>query len=229
VPAALFGRTHRALPSRWLRLLVPDPTGDTAEDLLVAALDTGVPLDLSVLPAVWGAALRNHPFESPLLTVGGDDIGRARDATQAADFVQAHLLQTLSCLGRERVDFYFIRIRGPFYFIRIRGPLEEFQIAGALECLESARQDGHVGHLGLFADAAPLAVLGIWQFHDAFDALLVHPGEGHDTLAPMARERRVGVVQRRVGVVSLGAGPGDAVLTPVRSVTEVRAEVLEHA
>jgi len=213
VPAALFGRTHRALPSRWLRLLVPDPTGDTAEDLLVAALDTGVPLDLSVLPAVWGAALRNHPFESPLLTVGGDDIGRARDATQAADFVQAHLLQTLSCLGRERVDFYFIRIRGP---------LEEFQIAGALECLESARQDGHVGHLGLFADAAPLAVLGIWQFHDAFDALLVHPGEGHDTLAPMARERRV-------GVVSLGAGPGDAVLTPVRSVTEVRAEVLEHA
>ncbi|HRF60497.1 MAG TPA: hypothetical protein PLH94_11380 [Fimbriimonadaceae bacterium] len=213
MPAALFGRTHRALPSRWLRLLVPDPTGDTAEDLLVAALDTGVPLDLSVLPAVWGAALRNHPFESPLLTVGGDDIGRARDATQAADFVQAHLLQTLSCLGRERVDFYFIRIRGP---------LEEFQIAGALECLESARQDGHVGHLGLFADAAPLAVLGIWQFHDAFDALLVHPGEGHDTLAPMARERRV-------GVVSLGAGPGDAVLTPVRSVTEVRAEVLEHA
>lgn len=212
MPEPPFGRTGRAFPPRWLRLLVPD-AGDSASELIDAAVASGLPLDLSIQPALWGGALRRHATVPPLVGIGGEEIAHADRATQAADFVQAHLLQTLSALGREQIDFYFLRMRAP---------LEEVQIAGALECLEAARQEGHVRHLGLFADAPPVAVLAMWQFHDAFDALLVRPGDAYDVLAPMARDRRV-------GVVSLGNGRGDVVLTSVRSRSTIEASIREHA
>ena len=57
---------------------------------------------------------------------------------------------------------------------------------------------GHVGHIALSCDGPSFASLGLWQFHDAFEALLVprdHVNtESYNTLAPLAKHRRVGIV-----------------------------------
>lgn len=109
----------------------------------------------------------------------------ATDSTHAVDLVHAHLIEVLSCLGREHLDFYFLRIRRM---------VEEFQLAGALEAMELARQEGHIRFLGLACDGPPLATLSVWQFHDAFDAVLIPSAEAGKTLVPLARERRAGVL-----------------------------------
>ncbi|MES1227687.1 MAG: hypothetical protein ABUL72_03395, partial [Armatimonadota bacterium] len=119
------------------------------------------------------------------MSMGGLDIERATEQSHATDLVQAHLIETLSAIGREYLDFYFLRIR--------RG-LEEFQINGALEAIEMAKQEGHIRFIGLACDGPPLAALGVWQFHDAFEVVLTRDKDAYDTLAPLARERRVGIV-----------------------------------
>lgn len=149
-----------------------------------------------------------------LMALGGVDIERATDHNHASDLVQAHLIETLSAVGREYLDFYFLRVR--------RG-LEEFQINGALEALEMAKQEGHVRYLGLCCDGPSLAVLGVWQFHDAFEVILIprsqDDSEAYDTLAPVARERRVGIVTSQPLSERSSEHP---VLVKVRTPEEVR-------
>lgn len=127
--------------------------------------------------------------DATLTMTGGQFIERATDDKHAMDLVQAHLIETLSSVGRESVDIYFLRIRRA---------LEENQINGALEALELAKQEGNVKYIGIFADGPGLAVLGQWQFHDAFETILIprnhYNSQTYDQLAPMAKERRVGVV-----------------------------------
>ena len=108
---------------------------------------------------------------------------RATSQDHATDLMQAHLIEVLSCLGRPMIDFYFLRVR------RV---VEEYQINGALAALEFAKQEGHVKHIGIVADGPAIAVQGVWQFHDAFEVLLVKPEDS--SLANLAKERRVGVV-----------------------------------
>lgn len=187
---AILGRTNRAFPPVWLSLSDPSDPGD-AEPLVQAAIESGLPIDVTASPARWGGLLRNH--EEPFVTcIGNADYASAVDATHATDLVQANLIEILSCLGRPRLDIYWLRV--------LRA-VEEFQIAGALEALESARQEGHVGYLGLFAQGPGLAVQAVWQFHDAFEVLLVPRNHADDAayrlLAPMAASRRVGVVSCR--------------------------------
>ena len=117
---------------------------------------------------------------------------RANDDRHAGDLIQAHLIETLSSIGREWIDVYFLRVRRA---------VDEAQLSGALEAMELARQEGHIRYLGIVCDGSSLATLGMWQFHDAFDLLLVprnhYDDEAYRTLAPLARERRVGVVTSR--------------------------------
>lgn len=123
------------------------------------------------------------------MMIGGQTMERASDEHHAMDLTQAHLIETLSAIGRETIDFYFLRVRRA---------VEEHQINGALEALEHAKQEGHVKHIGIFGEGAGLSTLGTWQFHDAFEALLVSRNHfdsaKFDQLEPMAKERRVGVV-----------------------------------
>jgi aryl-alcohol dehydrogenase-like predicted oxidoreductase len=117
---------------------------------------------------------------------GGFELENAADAKNASDLMQAHLIETLSAVGREYLDFYFLRVRSP---------LEEFQVDGALEALEMARQEGHIRFIGLSSEGqSHLPALGLWQFHDAFDTVLLTPSQ--ESLAKLAQERRVGVVWR---------------------------------
>lgn len=127
--------------------------------------------------------------EATLLCRSCLDYARATDETHATYLIQAHLIETLSAVGREHFDFYFLRVRDA---------VEEFQISGALQAMELARQEGHIRFLGIVCDGPALATLGQWQFHDAFETLLVRRNPLHtedfETLAPLAKERRVGIV-----------------------------------
>lgn len=123
--------------------------------------------------------------------ISAADFERATDEAHAADLVQAHLFEMLTCVGRDFLDVYFLRIRRA---------VEEYQIAGALMTLELAKQEGHIRFLGIYSDGPAMATLGMWQFHDAFELLLVPKlpepggGEAYTALTPLAHERRVGVV-----------------------------------
>lgn len=189
---SLLGRTNRAFPPVWLSLSLPHGGGEAAIDALVSAgKAAGVPLDISGNPALWGGRMRGDDslFLTQISNVGYE---RAADDRHATDLIQAHLIETLSAIGREWIDVYFLRVRRA---------VDESQLSGALEAMELARQEGHVRYLGLCCDGPSLAALGMWQFHDAFDLLLVprnhHDEEAYRTLVPLARERRVGVVTSR--------------------------------
>lgn len=185
MPASLLGRTNQSFPPVWLSLSAT--AGGNPAELAEAASNSGTVIDVSSSPALWGGMLRSK--ESTFLYRGGGDIEVATDERHASDLLQAQLIQVLSCLGRQQIDF--------FYF-KVRKGLEEFQINGALAALDEAKQDGLVRWIGLSSEGPALATLGAWQFHDAFDLLLLKRSHfdqsNYATLAPLAAERRVGVV-----------------------------------
>jgi hypothetical protein len=170
--------------------------------LVEAALASQLPLDLSASPALWGGKMRGT--EALLSCVGASDYERAHDAKHASDLIQAHLIESLSCIGREHWDFYFLRVRRP---------IGEAVLTGVFEALEGARQEGHIRFLGLYSDHDPNAALGLWQFHDAFEALMVRDEPSLQQLLPLARNRRVGVLS--------SVGQGDANLLSVSHASQV--------
>ncbi|MFQ3587780.1 MAG: hypothetical protein SNJ74_09420 [Fimbriimonadaceae bacterium] len=194
MPNAVFGRTNRAFPPVWLSLRPPrDPDPESIDRLAAVAVEAagvGVPLDITSQPGIWGSHLRGR--DATLVAVGRSDIESATEEAHAADLVQAHILEILCSLTRPTVDFYALRVRRA---------MEEFQVSGALMALESARQEGHIRHLALWVDGPPLAALGLWQFHDAFEVVFApvshRERSAETTLTPLARERRVGIVGTR--------------------------------
>lgn len=187
--SGLLGRTNLAFPPVWLSLSLPD-RGEEISPLVEAALAADVPIDITSQPGLWGGHMRGT--EAFLTTIGTAAYENASDEKHASDLLQAHFIETLSSIGREHIDIYFLRIRRA---------VEEYQISGALEALELARQEGHIRFIGICCDGPSLATLGMWQFHDAFDVLLVprnhYDPEPYQTLSPLARERRVGIVTSR--------------------------------
>lgn len=152
-------------------------------DLLQYTVAARLPIDVSLQPALIGGQIRSVDYVS--ISRSRTDYTVATDHNHAVTLVQAHLIETLSAIGREKIDFYFLRVQRA---------AEEFQISGVLEALEMARQEGHIGFVGLACDGPSLATLNLWQFHDAFDVVLIPDAISFDTLAPLAVERRVGVV-----------------------------------
>ncbi|AIE84837.1 hypothetical protein [Fimbriimonas ginsengisoli] len=211
MPQGLFGRTNLEFPPVWLSLSVPASSSDM-EGLVGAALESGVPLDVSSSPGLWGGHMRGT--DAPLTCLSNTGYEEATDGRHASDLIQAHLIETLSCIGREWFDIYFLRVRRA---------VEEYQISGALEAMEMARQEGHIRFLGLCCEGPSLAALGMWQFHDAFEVLRVpyslDDGEAYETLAPIARERRVGVL--RFSSLPLSFESDDPVLVPVSTASQV--------
>jgi aryl-alcohol dehydrogenase-like predicted oxidoreductase len=178
-------------------------------DALAAA---NVPIDISTRPILWGGTIRAK--DRTFLARGTADYERATEHAHAMDLVQSHLIETLSCIGREMIDFYLLPIRRA---------TEEFQISGALEALESARQDGHIRFLGLMAEGPSLATLATWQFHDAFEVIGIQQTRLDDTesLVPLAKDRRVGIIE-------FGSNPmsfGQVRVAPVRSAGDVLSAV----
>ncbi len=186
----VFGRTNRAVPNLWARLL----TGDGGEEALVEAVaESGAPFDPGAHLSKWGYLTRDIP--NPVMACLGREIENAPADSVAADLIGGELVQALSSLGRTSIDFFFLSVRRA---------LEEHQINGALACLESAREEGLVKHVGLSIEGRAMAVAGMWRFHDAFEMIRVRRNpvweEDVAVLRSMAKERRVGV---------LGAEPFD--------------------
>lgn len=180
----VFGRTNEPSPRIWLK-----PTaapGSAFRDLAGSVSQFSTVVDISSNPALFGPLI---PDELPLSVVLPDRPTRAIDEPQAYDFIQSEIIQALVSAQRQRIDFVFLTVRSAW---------EEFQAAGALGAMNEAKQDGLIRFVGLRAVGNPLAVLGFWQFHDAFEVVSFPWYEGQDefakVLVPMADDRRVGVI-----------------------------------
>jgi hypothetical protein len=184
VPQGFFGRTNQPFPRHWLALEVPQVSSEI-DPLVAAALASGLPIDVTSQPGLWGGKMRGT--DATLMCVSAADYERATDDRHAADLIQANLIEALSCIGREHFDLYFLRLRTR---------LSESVLNGVLEALEMARQEGHIRFLGLACDGPVDAILPQWQLHDAFEALLTADREATEVLGGMARQRRVGHVVR---------------------------------
>ncbi|MBX7135977.1 MAG: hypothetical protein K1X67_25185 [Fimbriimonadaceae bacterium] len=180
----VFGRTNLHLPPVWIRLAVPErPTDGWLQNLVDAAIASKAPIDISTSPGLWGGMMRGT--DATVICFGVDPTAFSSREI-ALNQTQAHVIEILSALGRPALDFYVVQIT--------TAP-EEFQIDAVLEALEDMRSDGLIRFFGLACRGRPLATLGTWQFHDAFEALFVpSAGNAYDTLAPLAQQRRVGVV-----------------------------------
>ncbi len=177
--------------------------------LVEAASTAKTMMDISAHPGLFGGFMRGT--DGLLMTCGGSDILNSPDEDGAANLIHAHLIETLCAIGREWLDFYFLRVRRP---------LEEFQITGALRALEWAREEGHVKSVGLSAEAEPVVVASAWQFHDGFEGLLLPSAESKfDSLRSMANVRRVGVVSR----AEVGHELNQTSLVSVRSAAQANA------
>jgi hypothetical protein len=173
-----------------------------------AAKGTGVPLDISASPGLFGGLLRGSA-QPELLQVSSTDYENAYSAAHAGDLIQAHLLETLSAIGRDHIDFYLLRSRRK---------LEDKVLNGALESLELARQEGHIRFLGLYVEGQEADSLANWQAHDAFEVICL---EGDATeLRSLATSRRVGVLERLAGFEF--RPPSQVGIAPVTSAEEVR-------
>jgi hypothetical protein len=209
VGTGLFGRTNRAFPPIWLSLAAPNESEEIAP-LVAAAVQSNTVVDISAHPGLFGGFMRGS--SSLLMSGGGHDLVHAPDEDGAANLIHAHLIETLCSIGREWIDFYFLRLRAP---------LEEFQLAGAIRALDWAREEGHVKFVGLGAEADPVVVLGAWQFHDAFEAVLLPSADSaYQGLQAMALKRRVGIVIRQQ---IRRADSGQTSLVTVRSKKEAVA------
>lgn len=174
-----FGRTNQLVSQTWIR---PE-LGDDPEALMAEVVATGAVIDISSSPLIWGNSIRGG--DHVLFARGSLDYERAISRESAIDLVCAHLIQTLSTIGRESIDFFAL----PF-----RRAVEDEQLEGALEALELAKGDGLIKHGGLMSEGPELATLSMWRFHDAFEFIVL--GERSSELEALARERRVGVAVR---------------------------------
>lgn len=200
-----LGRTNVAYPKTWAALSVSSVS--SPEDLVAAVRDLEIPLDISSQPALWGGFLRGG--EDILSVKSSAHYERATSQDHATDLTQAHLIEVLSSVGRPMIDFYFLRVR------RV---VEEYQINGALAALEFAKQEGHIKHLGIYADGPIMAVQSVWQFHDAFEVVLLKTAD--QSLGGLASQRRVGIVTE-VSSDFVDREPNETYLVTVNSMAQV--------
>lgn len=190
-----FGRTNLPMPRAVLALAAPPHAADSwLTDLCDRAVATGLPLDISSSAALWGGGLRGTT--SPLMAAVPDLSGLTTEES-AFEQAQAHILQILSAVGRETLDFYAITVHRAW---------EEAAISGVLRAMEFAREEGILLHLGLRSGPSGLAALAVWQFHDAFEWISLPTPDVYAELRGLAQDRRVGVV-----VDSPPTGAADAV------------------
>lgn len=122
----------------WLRLSMPHAGAEEGVRHLVgAALDSPCPVDVSTMPALWGGYLRST--HHPLCVVGSALRHGAVDASHAADLVQAELIQNLVALGQETLAVYLLHIAP--------GTIDSAR--HGLKALFAAREEGHLGHVGV--------------------------------------------------------------------------------
>lgn len=180
----MLGRTNREYPSIWLRPHLGD--SEDLAPMLDALTEVDTVIDVTLMPGVL-SRLKGKK----LLYRGGMAVAGARTNNNAGDLMGAEIIEIVSSLAGQPLEFFVLRVREP---------LEDHQIEGALGALTSALEEGLVRHVALGFEGP--AAMPLWQLNDAFDAVLVtrNHREEADYLAAsaQARSRRVGVVADRV-------------------------------
>lgn len=172
----ILGRTNAQFAKTWYRPVAGGDPGALAAQL--ARFEHSV-VDVSSQPALWGGLLRC--YSGAFLTRSSRDLERAVSESHAADLLEAHLIETLSCLGRPTIDLFCLRIRSRW---------DEAILQGVFAALESARQDGMVRFVGLAAENEDES-RRLYERHDAFEFALVSRGS---VTQQMAVDRRAGVI-----------------------------------
>ena len=95
-------------------------------------------LDITSSPVYFGERLRGSSFL--LASEVGADLRHALTEAQAATFIEADILATLSALGRPQIDVLILRLSYD---------IEKPQLTGAMNALHFARQDGHARAIAL--------------------------------------------------------------------------------
>lgn len=182
----LFGRTGRVVPSVWLGL-IPAGSEEGNQSLVEAALAAKTVIDVTRAPGLWGHYLRG--IETPLSLALGRELQHIGTPEAARTYLEGEFLQTFSQLGRPQIDFVALTCLGP---------LPENVLDAALQVLEETRQEGLIGHYGLWSAGHPMSTLALWQFCDAFEFVVVanNPtkAEPFDMISSMAESRRVGIL-----------------------------------
>lgn len=196
----ILGRTNRAFAPIWFRPLSGLDDEATAAAVVEAGrIEPTMIVDASSQPLLWGGLLRG--FRGGFLTRSARDLERATGEAHAADLVEAHLIETLSSLGRESIEVYCLRVRAR---------MAPETATGALQALEWARSEGMVHAFGILPED-PAAGRDLWERHDAFEVALLPPNSGLEAFA----------TQRRCGIVSLGTAEANPRLIEVSSADEV--------
>ncbi len=197
---------EKSFPAIWLRLVAPVGDERAIRELVECAARSGTVLDISASPALFGGYMR--ATHAALMAVGPNDLARAVDDEQAHSLVLAHLVETLSAIGREYVDFYFLKVDGT---------LREDQISGALVALKEARDQGNLRYIGIAAKDSRSA-LAVMHLHDVFDAVVVYEeGATSRPLRLLAESRGMAVICAN----GIEAREHEATLFEVRSGSEV--------
>ncbi len=203
----ILGRTNRSFAPVWFRPIAGADDEATATAIASAAeAHSGTLVDASAQPLLWGGLLRG--FRGGFLTRSARDLERATGEAHAADLVEAHLIETLSSLGRESIEVYCLRVRAR---------MATETMSGALQALERARNEGMVHAFGILPEDTESG-RQIWERHDAFEVALLPPNSGLESFA----------TRRRCGIVYLGKANAEPRLIEVSSADEV-ARSLEVA
>jgi len=178
----VFGRANFEMPRDWLSLRLPHDPSEIAE-FATAGVASGLPLEISHGKSAWGPFVEHAP--NAIVAFGSSDFSMAGSRVHACDLVSAQIVEILSCLHGKSLTVFFLPL------IRV---LESHQWDGAIEALESAREDGLILSTGLSCDRVVSTELIDGQFRDAFDAVCVRNKEDFETVSPIVRERRMGVL-----------------------------------
>lgn len=153
----------------WLRLAVPqNPRDGWLEALADAAARAETVLDVTASPGLFGGALRRRSGERMVV---GPPLEGSLSFARAEAAAQAHVIEVLSAIGRERIDYYFARPGA------VAADSPGFE--GALAAYSAMRDQGHIGALGLWGDPA-------WLERAPFDWIAADRAES-ERLAPMGR------------------------------------------
>ncbi|MBX3115321.1 MAG: hypothetical protein KF836_12215 [Fimbriimonadaceae bacterium] len=146
---------------------------------------------------LWAAELRDAKCD--WVVCGGAKVGNAHNQEQAMNHMTGEIIAAVAGSPDGVVSIYFLSVARAW---------EEHQINGALAALQSAKEEGLIGSIGLHVAGSALGVASLWRFHDAFDVVLVphnpRTEKDYQGVVATASDRRVGVVQE--SVFDWGAG-----------------------